>query len=541
MSMKSSSRFWLLLGAVALLATTALVAASPAQADPQRGAVERFAADAGVNARGHSHLLPEWDTLLPPAVEVDAGGDRDDGVSDTIVIELSGSDASISVNGAAYYSGPAPHIAVEGSSDDDLLQVVVTGGAVSTIQYNGRDHQTETGDVLDLVGDVGDVAYYPHSNGEPRSGTIVASGGGLQIEFGGLEPVALTPDFSVAEPDLRFFVDLSFAPEVNEVIIEDDPTDTAGPGSTRMVLLSDTRSFEWASFVGFTSIVLWSGAGPETIRYRGVDPASGITAASFHASDVVFDPVTNFFASAPDNADDTIVIEVGATELGVIVAAGWLGADTITVGASYGGDVLLLGGSGEVWADDVDAAFGSFTGDGLNTLTGGSGDDLLTGGDTIDRLRGGDGNDVIEGYLGIDRIWGGNGDDDLLGGGGSDRIKGGPGVDFIFAGSGADRVWAGTGDDVVFGQGGQDFIWGEGGNDELQGNDQSDDIWGGNGDDLIGGSTGKDEIWGGNGNDTMNGGPNSDTLQGGDGIDTHKGGPGRDTCTDTIADSYQSC
>jgi VCBS repeat-containing protein len=79
-------------------------------------------------------------------------------------------------------------------------------------------------------------------------------------------------------------------------------------------------------------------------------------------------------------------------------------------------------------------------GSGKDTLTGGSGADLLLAQSNNDTLTGGDGNDLLCGDSGGDTLSGGGGDDSLGGGSGSDRLTGGPGADRFSGGSGNDTA-----------------------------------------------------------------------------------------------------
>ena len=105
---------------------------------------------------------------------------------------------------------------------------------------------------------------------------------------------------------------------------------------------------------------------------------------------------------------------------------------------------------------------------GNDTLTGGSGADVLVGGFGDDRLYGRAGKDVLRGGFGNDQLWGGAGNDyltdvevagEFLLEGGNDRLYGGGGKDTLYGYSGndylsggvdltADELWGGTGFDT---------------------------------------------------------------------------------------------
>jgi VCBS repeat-containing protein len=79
-------------------------------------------------------------------------------------------------------------------------------------------------------------------------------------------------------------------------------------------------------------------------------------------------------------------------------------------------------------------------GGGKDTLTGGTGADLLLAQSNNDTLTGGDGNDLLCGDSGGDTVSGGAGDDSLGGGSGTDLLTGGSGADRFSGGSGTDTA-----------------------------------------------------------------------------------------------------
>jgi Ca2+-binding RTX toxin-like protein len=185
------------------------------------------------------------------------------------------------------------------------------------------------------------------------------------------------------------------------------------------------------------------------------------------------------------------------------------------------------------------------------TLTGGGGDDVLTGADTNDTLTGGDGNDRLVGAKGTDVMNGGAGNDTLVwnNGDGSDRINGDAGNDATEVNGSAT-----LGDVFTLAPepGGVKFqrtnlvpftldtaterfqVNGLGGNDSVAANPGVGaltllSVDGGAGDDTVAGSDGPDLILGGEGNDILNGGGGDDRIVGDRGSDTMNGGDGDDT------------
>ena len=204
------------------------------------------------------------------------------------------------------------------------------------------------------------------------------------------------------------------------------------------------------------------------------------------------------------------------------------------------------------------------------SLSGGAGDDVLTGADTNDALDGGDGNDRLVGAKGSDTMNGGAGNDTLVwnNGDGSDTLNGDAGNDGVEVNGSttladtftidpnADRVKFQRTNLVPFtlnasaerfqvnGLGGNDSLStspgvgaltllsvdGGAGDDTINGTDGADLLLGGEGNDVLNGGAGDDRIVGDRGSDTMNGGPGDDTLvwNNGDGSDVVNGDDGSD-------------
>ncbi|MBN8939829.1 MAG: Hint domain-containing protein [Rhizobiales bacterium] len=189
------------------------------------------------------------------------------------------------------------------------------------------------------------------------------------------------------------------------------------------------------------------------------------------------------------------------------------------------GDDSLTGTSG----NDVISG-----GDGDDIIVGRGGDDTLNGDAGDDILRGGAGNDVLNGGDGDDQLYGGAGNDVLDGGDGDDQLRGGAGNDTLSGGGGDDQLYGGAGNDTLSGGAGDDQLHGGAGNDTLSGGDGDDRLYGGAGRDILSGGAGDDYLSGGAGADILNGGAGDDVLEGGAGADrfVFDGEFGSDTIVD---------
>jgi Ca2+-binding RTX toxin-like protein len=184
-------------------------------------------------------------------------------------------------------------------------------------------------------------------------------------------------------------------------------------------------------------------------------------------------------------------------------------------------------------------------------VTGGGGDDVLTGADTSDSLDGGDGNDRLIGAKGTDKMNGGAGNDTLVwnNGDASDTLNGDAGNDGVEVNgsttladtftidANAGRVKFQRTNLVPFtldASAERLQVNGLGGNDSLSASDGVGaltllSVDGGAGDDTVTGSDGADLLLGGEGNDVLSGGGGDDRVVGDRGSDTMNGGTGDDT------------
>ncbi|HEV2532473.1 NF038122 family metalloprotease [Phenylobacterium sp.] len=202
------------------------------------------------------------------------------------------------------------------------------------------------------------------------------------------------------------------------------------------------------------------------------DAAGGLVASNDDIVDGA-NPDSLIAFTAPTTG--TYFIEAGA------YVDGYQGSYTVSVssgaaGAASPGDVLLATAAAP-------------------SVTGGVGNDTITGWSGGDVLRGGDGNDSIVGGAGFDDINGNKGDDTI--------------VDTL---GGNDWLVGGQGNDLITATKGQNILYGNLGNDTLHGGSGGELMRGGQGDDSIVGGSGNDWISGDRGNDTLVGGAGADTF-----------------------------
>jgi Ca2+-binding RTX toxin-like protein len=188
---------------------------------------------------------------------------------------------------------------------------------------------------------------------------------------------------------------------------------------------------------------------------------------------------------------------------------------------------------------------------GRGTLNGGSGNDTLTGSPLADDLRGSSGRDTLDGGFGADDIAGGSNTDTLVYPGrvngvnvtiGSGNFNdGGPedqtgsrrdtvrgDVEALFGTDRGDVLVGDRSSETLIGEAGDDFIVGNGGADTALGFDGNDLLIGESGSDILRGGPGADRQFGKSGNDRLAGGPDNDFLRGGTGHDVMKGKTGID-------------
>ncbi|MGL4490156.1 MAG: M10 family metallopeptidase C-terminal domain-containing protein [Rhizobiaceae bacterium] len=276
--------------------------------------------------------------------------------------------------------------------------------------------------------------------------------------------------------------------------------------------------------------VLNGGAGNDTVGYfdatAGVSVSLGSNSGS--GSDAAGDAlveVENLFGSA---FKDQLTGNDGNN-----ILDGWDGDDLLKGG---GGADELNGGNGVDTIDYVISGTGVYV-----DLASGVGADGDAAGDTYSSIENVNGS----GY--VDTLFGGSANNLLYGNGGNDTIYGEDGADNLYGGSGADLLYGGNDANIDFARyddqdhgnltirldasnlntgsaagdtyDGIEGLVGGIGNDTISGNGAANQLFGLNGNDLI---------YGQGGADYLNGGGGTNQLWGGNDADSHIGGAGLD-------------
>jgi Ca2+-binding RTX toxin-like protein len=150
--------------------------------------------------------------------------------------------------------------------------------------------------------------------------------------------------------------------------------------------------------------------------------------------------------------EDGTITRMGTLVDGAITSIGTVAnVESVMLDLGDGGDSLDYTGTTE--AVTVNLATGTATGftsiAGVETVGGGSGNDVLTGDAGYNYLRGAAGDDTLTAGDGFDNLYGGDGADSLDGGAGDDNLAGcnafgtvSPGdQDILTGGLGADTFW----------------------------------------------------------------------------------------------------
>jgi RTX calcium-binding nonapeptide repeat (4 copies) len=179
----------------------------------------------------------------------------------------------------------------------------------------------------------------------------------------------------------------------------------------------------------------------------------------------------------------------------------FMGGGGSDVLATLGGDDTAYGDAGNDYLYMGEGSDFAVGGAGIDVLLLEGGNDTGLGGADQDYLFGGAGNDQLNGEGGVDVLNGEAGDDVIFGGADGDFIYAGADNDTAYGGDGNDIFVVDTGDDSAFGEAGQDYFYMGDGNDSAVGGAGVDVFLGGAGNDVFEGGTDVDYAWGEAGND----------------------------------------
>jgi VCBS repeat-containing protein len=333
---------------------------------------------------------------------------------------------------------------------DPLTAVLVTGPSHGSLTLNANGSFSYT-PAADFAGS--DSFSYRASDGSLSSNPVTVT---ITVTATNDTPAGVADAYTTAEDTVL----TAPAPGVlgNDSDPDGDPLTAVlvtGPSHGTLSLNVD-GSFSYTPAANF--------AGSDSFSYRATDGSlnSNPVTVTITVTAVNDAPTVTVAAGATCGKDDhsgTIALTVGDVENA---------ATTLTVTASSSnpglvptGNVVFAGSgdSRKLTVSAVDGRTGTAIvtvtvsdgqdsgqvevtvrqgGSGKDTITGGSGADLIFAQSNNDTLTGGDGNDLLCGDSGSDTLSGGGGDDSLGGGSGGDRLTGGSGADRFSGGSGVD-------------------------------------------------------------------------------------------------------
>jgi Ca2+-binding RTX toxin-like protein len=319
-------------------------------------------------------------------------------------------------------------------------------GAADTVTVNA----TNGGDVFGVTGDAGGISVFGLQAGvniffqEQANDRLTLNG------LGGDDVIDAT---SLEADGIQLTMNGGLG---NDVILgsEGDDLINGGDGNDLALMGAGDDVFVWNP--GDDNDTLEGQAGFDTMLFNGSNAAEQITVSANGGRVSFFRDVANVLMDLNDmesidfnalgGADNIVINDLSgtdATEINIDLteAANLSGADTITINATNGDDVILVvGDNGGVsilglavqvnitgfeaandrivinglGGDDVIEASGLAAGALQLTANGGNGDDILVGGEGNDVLTGGAGDDVLIGGPGLDVLDGGPDDNVVI-------------------------------------------------------------------------------------------------------------------------------
>jgi Ca2+-binding RTX toxin-like protein len=464
------------------------------------------------------------------------------GGADTITAsDLSGTDVTeINLNlestpGSGVGDGAADSIIVTGTNGDDVVLVEGDASGTSVLGLAARVNITGAEAANDRL-------------------TINALAGNDVVDGSGLAAAAIQLTANGGLGD--------------DILLGGAGNDTLAGGDNDDVLLGGPGLDVLDGGLGENIVIQDGGAVTTGGNFAGALTFGGFVSATFN-------PASGILTVVGSDLDNNITVSRDAA--GAILVNN--GAVVITGGAPSVANTALIrvfgrGGDDTITVNEALGALPAtalYGGAGLDTLTGGSGSDLIFGGIGNDTLLAKGGFDFLFGGADNDTMTGGDADDQVFGEAGNDRMIWNPGddTDLNEGGSGTDTVEVnggngaeqftttangtrvrfdrinpapfaidiGTSENLVLNANGGDdsfsatgnlaaliriTVDGGAGDDTILGSNGADILLGGDNNDFIDGNQGNDTVFMGAGDDTFQWDPGdgSDTLEGHAGIDT---------------------
>ena len=398
-----------------------------------------------------------------------------------------GSDLAVAAN----FEGGSGNDALTGGSGDDTLSGdagddTLKGNAGADQLRGGAGNDTLFADSFDTVIEGGLGTDTLHVEGS--TGVTIGAGAGIEAAFGNVgndvfdgSDLTAAANFSGGAGD-----DILTGGSGDDTLKGETGADQLRGGAGNDTLKGETGADQLRGGAGNDTLyadssdtVIEGGTGTDTLHVEGltgvtIGAGAGIETAFGNVGNDVFDgsdltAAANFSGGAGNDiltggsGDDTLKGNAGADQLRGGAGNDTLYADSLdtVIEGGAGTDTLYVEGSTGVTIGagaGIETAFGNvgndvFDGSDLTAaanLSGGAGNDILTGGS---------GNDTLKGNAGADQLRGGSGNDTLYADSLDTVIEGGLGTDTLHVeGSMGVTIGAGAGIETAYGNVGNDVF-----------------------------------------------------------------------------------
>lgn len=342
------------------------------------------------------------------------------------------------------------------------LTLTLSSGATMENVVGSALNDSFTGNSLSntLTGGAGDDTYVYDTDLTHGSDTIVEAGGGTDVlDFSGTTTRSVSIDLSIATSQVvnaGLSLILSSATTIenvtgtglNDTFRGNSLSNTLTGGAGNDIYVFDTDLAHGSDTIneagGGTDVLDFSGT---TTRNVSIDLSNAVSQVVNAGLTLTLSSATAIENAIAGALNDTLignslsnVLTGGAgddsymfntnTALGSDSIADTLGADSVSfVGSTAGVSVNLGLTTAQTVNSNLTLTLGSATA--FESVTGGSGDDILIGNTVNNSISGGDGDDVLSGGAGNDVLQGGDGKNVMIGGAGADTLTGGTDEDLL--------------------------------------------------------------------------------------------------------------